>query len=62
MQHAGARPSPFPVSAVKVLKEAPSLCQNSLKATLGTKILLVDLEMSTELLNTGSEPGHLVLG
>ena len=54
--------SPFPVSAIQVLEEAPSLSQDGLQATLGTKVLLVCLKMTAELLNTCCEPGHLVLG
>ena len=57
-----SRSPPVPVGAVEVLQQAPPLCQDLLESPLGREVLLVDLQVSAELLNAGSEPGHLVLG
>ena len=52
---------PFPISAVEVLKLAPPLCEDGLKTTLGSKVLLVGLQVTAELLHTRCQPGDLVL-
>ena len=57
-----ARPClPFPISAVEVLELAPPLREDGLKTALGSKVLLVGLQVTAELLHTRCQPGDLVL-